>query len=242
MPTTADTVPSRQAGPVTLQIDPKAEVVGLPILQLRSFLRRRGWFGFRIEDIERILLVGEEHAEHLLQALLAEGYLERGDYIASTGEQWYQVTAKGLRLSRARAGPRIRRKTADRLLRELVARMEELERRPELLFRVARAVVYGSYLRPEVERLGDLDIGLLLAPKEPDRARHRAKVNARIDEAREEGRHFPNIVDMGAFPEDEVRMFLRGRSKYISFLDLESHAQVPERDGYRVIYPSQSKT
>jgi predicted nucleotidyltransferase len=56
---------------------------------------------------------------------------------------------------------------------ELSERIERVNRDQYFLARVTRAIVFGNYLRPEVDRLGDVDVAVELEAKEADRQRLR---------------------------------------------------------------------
>ena len=75
-------------------------------------------------------------------------------------------------------------------------------------------IVFGSYLA-ESPTLGDVDLAVSLESKEPDKARRREKENARIVQAAEAGRSFSNFTDQIFWPQREVFLKLKGRSRTI---------------------------
>lgn len=75
---------------------------------------------------------------------------------------------------------RIKRETADRLLKEAVVRIGEVNADDQYALVVSRAVVFGSYVNnPEYETFGDVDIGLQFSPRYSDPVKHKIKLEAR---------------------------------------------------------------
>lgn len=220
---------------MTVQIDPKATIGGLPILRVRHALRRPGPNGYRVWSLAADLKISKHVARRFASRMEREGYLERAELEDDTEPAW-QLTEIGLALASGRATPRIHRATAERLLAGLIERMHLLETRTDLLYRVEQAYVYGSYLRT-VDRLGDLDVAVKLAPREADRALHRERARDRVWRVRQEGRRFSNITEELFFPKHEVWRFLRGRSRSISLRDLDEEPDLVPVGGVRVIYP-----
>lgn len=105
----------------------------------------------------------------------------------------------------------MRRATADRLLEGLKERIVEVNRSDTYVFRVSRAVVFGSYVNnPEFDMLGDLDVGVLLEPKYgPEEQTTRCRMKSM--ECRS-----GDYLDMMGWPREEVLRKLRNRSPYIS--------------------------
>ena len=90
---------------------------------------------------------------------------------------------------------------------------------PYFLARVTRLVVYGSMLRPEVERLSDVDVAVQLEPKEKDLNRLRAQTPDRVEELAAGGHRFRDFLEQEAWWYFETRRFLKGGSRVISLAD-----------------------
>ncbi len=150
-----------------------------------------------------------------MQALI--GKLECQGYIERTGkapEPGWHVTELGSRFANATAARPMSRPTAERLVREFLARVEEVNRYTYYLYRVRKVVVFGSYLT-DSPTLGDLDPAVTLEPREHDSDRLSAQENERIAHAVESGRHFSNFTDQLSWPQREALLHLKGRSGYI---------------------------
>src|ERR1019366_1564901 len=84
-------------------------------------------------------------------------------------------------------------------------RQGESRQRPENLDRInsdghflaqiAHVILFGSYLRPEVDRLGDVDVAVELRPKEADRGRLRELNYQRAAELERNGHRFRPTLD-----------------------------------------------
>jgi hypothetical protein len=81
---------------------------------------------------------------------------------------------------------------------------------------VGKLGVFGSFLS-ERDRINDIDIAITLSPKYADDQAQRRANQKRIDLARAKGRRFRNIADELYWPQHEVMLFLRSRSRAFSF-------------------------
>ena len=128
----------------------------LPIAPARRFPRPgQRWFGWG--DACGVLK-NDERALQLVKALEREGYLVGADDEPTT----YQRTTLGDRLAMASARP-LKRKTAERMLRDLVARAESVNANDDFCYDVGALVVFGSYLDETRHRLGDVDVGYVMS-------------------------------------------------------------------------------
>ena len=80
-------------------------------------------------------------------------------------------------------------------------------------------VLFGSILKPEVERLSDFDLAVELASKEADFDRARAKNYERLEKLIAQGHRFRNLVEQEGCWYWEVFGFLKARSRVISLAD-----------------------
>ncbi len=63
----------------------------------------------------------------------------------------------GQTLSSATAGQQVTRATAQKALEQFPGRVEQVNNKPYFLGKVTRVVLFGSLLKPHVERLSDVD-------------------------------------------------------------------------------------
>lgn len=150
-----------------MRIDPKASIRGVPVLELRKLLRalnsRLSW---DLGTIKTVLSATPRKAEHMLSALEAADLARprRGK-----GSKTWTTTARAQAFASATAARAITRQTAKRALAEFLGRVGRVNSDKRFLAKVTRVILFGSYLRGDVDRLSDVDIAIQLEPKEKDR-------------------------------------------------------------------------
>src|SRR6202040_1074203 len=87
--------------------------------------------------------------------------MERGGYLIDRKNRTWELTSSGIQLRAANATKPLHRVTADRLLSDLLERIELVNADDHYLARVTKAVVFGSYLSTS-SRLGDIDVAVQL--------------------------------------------------------------------------------
>jgi len=227
-----------------VRIDPRDKIGGVPVLEVRRLLRR--FMGATV--------VGAYFRdEGMLEALLAQGFLRplyrdpaqlrephvvtgRGDH--ATGP-WYEPTDEGMRFAQASGAAPFTRATAERKLREFMARVEQVNQFEEFAYRVKRVVLFGSYLT-DAERVNDIDLAVELAPrwngfdvgiqyqKEQERVRLAPRHRTR------------NALGAKQWPWREVLLFLKARSRAFSFHEIGD--PILYGIAKRVLYPSEEVT
>ncbi len=206
-----------------MKIDAAERIAGVPLLEMRAFLRRYRAASWTEALLREQLGLTADGARALTGALVAAGYIAAadgrlpmvGDDLEGTAGRW-QTTARGNALAAART-TRVARAVAERHLRGLLARVEEVNRDARWLYRVRRVVLFGSYLDPAAATLGDVDAAIELAWKGGDRSYHGVPMQAYLAQARAGGRRFCTFLDQLAAPEEDVRKFLKGGSRILSF-------------------------
>ncbi len=194
-----------------MHIDSHDQLAGQPIVAIRGFLRRNALSGFQLPDAEEAF---GSAAAHVVAFLEKEGYVETFTEFGCTR---YHNTAKGGALSLASAAKPVRRTTAQKRLDEFLVRCEEVRIRPDMLFKVSRAVLFGSMLSDK-PLVGDVDLAVTLAPKEADREKHFALCQEQSREAERSGVVFSNILERLGYPEIRVRRFLKGKSRVLQLV------------------------
>ena len=194
-----------------MHIDKDQTWAGLTVGNARALVRRLKWHGeFGFEkwqlDSELAALDLQEHEGVVLQRLLDDELIEE------SGDERWRTSRRGNALAAAHLGRRIKRKTADRLVRELLERVGQVNKGP-YAYRVVRVLAFGSYLS-DIATLGDVDLVVELEQRDPHR--HREVADARIEAAIQGGRNFGSYVEAIAWPEQEVLRLLKNRSRYLS--------------------------
>ena len=97
--------------------------------------------------------------------------------------------------------------------------MERINGDPYFLGKVTRVVLFGSMLKPAVERLSDVDLAVEVASKETDFDRARVKNYERVEELATRGHRFRNFLEQEGCWYWQVFGFLKGRSRVIALAD-----------------------
>lgn len=170
--------------------------------------------------------VSIDEAAAVVAALEHEGYIARKQSTDLTGKKhtFWENTIKGNSLAMATAARPVKRRTAETAVRDLLTRVAAVNARADLAYRVVRITLFGSYLSQAPE-LNDVDLLVDLAPRISSPALQEvleAQVRKRAISC---GRRFDSFVDELAWPETEVHMLLKNRSRVLS-LHYGDHALV----------------
>jgi hypothetical protein len=139
------------------------------------------------------------------------GFLE-GRPASRSGQREWNTTLAGGALTMASFLKPISRAKAEVLLAGVLERASAYnadETKPHLITEIA---VFGSYLRPEVTELGDLDLAVTYGPRSPDSD----SSDALLAHAHASGRRFGTFLDRLLFSREELLRILRARSGYIN--------------------------
>ena len=210
-----------------MRIDPKGTVAGYPALQVRRALKQLDLFPEW--DLHRFeAATGEGHA--FVRALVAAGLVERVE------KGHWSITQAGKTLSSATAAPRVTRATAEKTLATFLGRVDHVNRNAEYLGRVVTVVLFGSMLRPEVDRLSDVDLAVEITPKEPNKDRAYALNERHVQILESVGVRFRGFLDRQFYWHQEVLRFLKGRSRVISLADLKAEGGFVMAAPHRILY------
>jgi predicted nucleotidyltransferase len=146
----------------------------------------------------------------LIKALAAEGLIE------AVGRDGWQVTQAGQTLSVATAAKRVTRATAENTLQRFLDRVQRVNNDPYFLGKVTSVVLFGSMLKPEIERLSDVDVAIELAPKDADFDSALVKNYQRVEELAAQGHRFRNFVEREGCWYWEVFGFLKGQDRVLA--------------------------
>ena len=197
-----------------MHIDAKGTIGRYPALLVRTTLRHlRDRLQWGLPELEASAGVTPGGGRALIKALKSEGLIE------TAGRGTWKITQAGQTLSAATAAKRITRATAEKALLQFLGRVEQVSRDRYFLGKVTRAVLFGSMLKPETERLSDVDLAVEITSKETDFDRARVKDFERVEDLAAQGHRFRNFLEQEGCWYWEVFGFLRGRSRVISLAD-----------------------
>jgi predicted nucleotidyltransferase len=148
-----------------VRLDSKLVIGGQPAIKVRNFIRKVGdsppW---DINIPMKFLRLDAAEAGVLIEALEKEKLIK---FVDRHGTEWI-VTQKGHSLAAAKASLPIKRKTLEVTLQSFMERVREVNRDLFFLAKVTGVVLFGSSLRLDIERFGDVDLAVRLEPKEAD--------------------------------------------------------------------------
>lgn len=103
---------------------------------------------------------------------------------------WWESTIKGSALAQASFARPVTRATAERLLAGVIDRAKRFNADGSHLIDIADLVLFGSYLGPDVKRLGELDLGVAFLSRIPDTTAPADEREIRLSYAKASGRGF----------------------------------------------------
>lgn len=204
-------------------------IAGLPVLKVRDLLKKRE--SFNVDAIEYLLKVSRIEAQRILNELVSGGYLEPRE----GREGSYEKTPLGLRLATVSGTPRMTRAKADELILQAVTRAMEIAQDPDFTLEVKRMVLFGSYLDPQVQDLGDVDIAIDIDMK---KGMTQEDLQAERDREADRGRQFGNYGSFLVWPYERVLRYLKNRKPGLSFVDLRHHVDMLKGIPIIQIYPT----
>lgn len=197
-----------------MYLDPKSTIAGMPALAIRKLFYKHDIIS--LDLITEYFNISDRIAKIVINALLDEGYMEPNELYSQPGnEVCYHQTLKGCSLALASAAKPIKRKTAEKKIEEFLKRVEEVNKNEYYLYRVDKAVVFGSYLSDQ-EQINDIDLVVVLKRKDGDFDKFYNETMKRAGDAEANGGHFSSANSKLYYTHREVILFLKGRSRAIS--------------------------
>lgn len=201
-------------------------IAGFPAKLIRDMLH----------DVQDI--IGEGFIQHWIglegsAALKVLKDLEKEGYLSPHREfeNIWELTDLGTRLAMASAGAPLSRKRADELLAGVLERAAKINEDPSFTWGVKRIIVFGSYLDPSKEKLGDLDIALEIDRK-PGLTYDDDKAQTNKDE--EAGQRFQNLSVQLGWQQIKVMKTLKAGKQGISLHDADRDRKVLEKGPTKV--------
>jgi hypothetical protein len=201
-----------------MRIKKEEVVAGQPALRVRGFLRRfrRGFF--MLSAAESYMQLKSRRAAEFINEMVALELIE--PTMPFENKAAFQVATRGHAFANATSAKPIHRGTAERVLREFVDRVNAVNASKEYAFAVKSAVLFGSILSC-VDRLGDVDVAIDLRPRISDSTKFRQQCDRRRHLAEERGRAFPTVFEWATWPQKEVVLLLKARSRSLSLHEFD---------------------
>jgi len=193
---------------VTVRISKTDTIAGLPAELARTIVRQfKG--GYLIPEAIADLLEGTGLEPGPVFAGLEKAGFLKGKLVRHGEEVWWETTIQGNALAMASLGKPIKRTTADRLVAGLLDRARDYNADPGKPMFINTLTVFGSYLRPEVDPVGDIDIELTYGSRITNQ-----KVLSAYTKA--SGRSFGTYLDELLWPQAELLLYLKNKSAFIN--------------------------
>jgi hypothetical protein len=204
----------------------KADVIGgLPAETARDLLRRMGFDATTDAVAQDVLGADTETVRQHLAALTDQGFLTAS--VDEDGVRRWQRTIQGNALAIAKFLRPIPRAKAEQLLSDVIARTSAYNADPTRLLAVTAMTVYGSYLDPDRDEMGDLDLAYTWAHRfTGDEHTQRS-----LRQARDAGR--TGVMTQLHFIYQDLTRRLKNRSPYISLSDADVSTFT---DRFEVVY------
>jgi hypothetical protein len=218
-----------------MRIKPDEVVAGFHARKIREVLRQ-SVDRLSARHVTKILGINTEDATELLERLAHSGFLKRNSTSPNCADEHsWRRTVKGGALANALFSSPVSRQTAEQTLSAFLDRVCQVNSDTRFLYRVRKVIVFGSFLGDGLF-VGDLDLAVDLCPKEPDGHKHTELILARANEAAGHGRNFRSYVERLCFAEQEVRSFLKARSRILQLTHSDDGVLATAES--RVIYES----
>jgi hypothetical protein len=210
-----------------MRITKEEVVAGHSAMRVRGFLRRfkRGFF--TLSAAEGFMQLKSRQAAEFINDMVTLKLIEPTMPFGNNAA--FQVATLGHAFANATAAKPISRGTAERVLREFVDRVNAVNTSEEYAFIVQSAVLFGSMLS-RVDRLGDVDVAIDLRRRILDSAKFKQQCDRRRHLAEERGRAFPTVFEWATWPQKEVVLQLKARSRSLSLHEFD---QVMEMENLR---------
>jgi predicted nucleotidyltransferase len=193
-----------------MRIDPDGTIGGHPTLSVRKLMQRlRDRIDWDAPTVEQFAAVSPREARALIKALESEGLVKRNR--GANGRAW-SITQRGQSFGSATAAKPISRQTAERTLAAFLERVRQVNGNDYFLAKVTKVVLFGSFLRDDVDRLSDVDVAVQLEPKQPDVELAWVLNEQRVAELTSKGQLFANFLERDWCWYRETFRFLKGRS------------------------------
>lgn len=192
-----------------MRIEKTEMIKSIKAITVRNVLKKISRFSIiNFNFFDYHLNTSEKEVNDLISELLTIGYIKK-----DINKNYYYITSKGLMFSNATAALPLKRKTCDRLVKELLERVEIVNTSDDFLLYVEEVRLFGSYLDQKKDKINDVDFYIELVNK-PDETEI-----GYSDRAFEHCKKFNKHLSYRAaleWPLQQIYIFLKNRSKGIS--------------------------
>lgn len=197
-----------------MKVDWSINICGVNLVDVKNALRRLRWGSIYAQQLREILQISTASATDVMVELERRGWIKLSGTIKGTDTP-YELTDEGRSLTEAKKIPRITRMKAQNILDAFLRRVQEVNDDDDFGVLVDEVYVFGSFLDPSQDRLGDVDIAVSLMGRWIV-----GRKNWEYERSRQEASGAAGWFS--SFLEHEVRRYLKAREPYISMTSLLS--------------------
>ncbi len=146
-----------------MYINPKELIAGYPSLRVRDLFKKWVYCHFSLPFVAKKMMINQKAAKTFIKALIQLELITKVKKRRGKLEQFWMITEKGNRLALATAS-RIKRNTAERCVKKLLEKIEEINSDPTYMHRVEGVIVFGGYLT-ESPFLSDIDLCIIVGDR-----------------------------------------------------------------------------
>jgi hypothetical protein len=191
-----------------MRIEPDETIAGYPARAVRHLMRKTLGRSITPRLVSEVLACTRRQAGAVLRSLEEEGWV-------CVVNDHLEPSLRGSALAQATAAKPLYRCTADRLVSELLDRVEAVNGDAKYAYTIETVVIFGSYLSQQ-ERINDVDVGLQFLPRHAGDDQTRAEQQRR----RSHGPEFRNRTIWAAWPKLEILKILQSRSRGLSIQEV----------------------
>jgi predicted transcriptional regulator/predicted nucleotidyltransferase len=214
-----------------MRIKRNEKIANIQIVNIRDYFKEIRTVGIIKAELGRYFNLNAKNTNLLINELLQNELIEK------TRKGEYQLTMKGQSLCATRSVPPMNKEKADKIFKEFMHRVEEINNNDYYLCKIEKLLLFGSYLNSDQDDYGDIDIAFELKRKIDDFDEYEKARKKRIKEMQERGKYFSSFMDEMFFPEKEVILKLKNKCQYISLHRVED--EILKYSNYKQIYPVQ---
>jgi predicted transcriptional regulator/predicted nucleotidyltransferase len=217
-----------------MRIKRNEKIANIPIIKIRDYFKEIREVEIIKAELGRYFNLNTKNINLLINELLHNELIEK------TQKNEYQLTMKGQALCAARSVSPMSKEKADKIFKDFMHRVDKVNNNNYYLCKVEKLLLFGSYLNPDKDDYGDIDIAFELKRKIDNFDEYEKARKKRIKEMKEKGKYFPCFMDEMFFPEKEVMLKLKNKCQYISLHRTED--EILKYSKYKQIYPVQNRT
>ena len=211
-----------------MRIKRNEKIANIPIIKIRDYFKEIRTVGIIRAELGRYFNLNTKNTNLLINEL-------QNDFIEKNPKTEYQLTMKGQALCAARSVPPMNKEKADKIFKEFMQRVEEINNNSYYLCKVEKLLLFGSYLNFDKDDYGDIDIAFELKRKIDNFDEYEKARKKSIKEMEQKGKYFSSFMDEMFFPEKEVILKLKNKCQYISLHRVED--EILKYSKYKQIYP-----